>query len=616
MSTILSRPENPSCWSDILEQLGEGSPVRRVILESWDPCRTAGIDPGNAQLHRVDESELARRLEASWELIAATRPYLDWISALIISTPHVVYVTDSDGVILLSTGNDPDLLRDAGLEPGYDWSEARMGTNGAGTTLVTGRPQAVVSAEHYVEAFQSCTCTAAPIFDGDGRIMGAIDISTASGEKVAERMLLVTHAARVIQRDLEARRSAAVAECRAVEAEDARRTLEALLDHIPEGITIASAPDVRILRVSRHGERLTGRASGELTIPAGEAAHTTAWGLLRPDGTPARDDELPLTRAVRRGEVSTGEEWLLQRPDGTRVTILTNAGPIRNANGVVTGGVIAWRDVSDRKAAEQRLRANETRMRELYEAAEEAARQREEVMAIVSHDLRNPLNVILAAASLLTEVELPDEKKAKQVSVIIRSCQAMLRLIEDLLDATRIQAGSFRVHPELVDASHLIDEATTALVPLMEEKRLSLRVDIDDDAPTFEADRLRLLQVLDNLLSNAIRHSPGGGAIHVRVEPSDGHLVFTVADDGPGIPAADRPYLFEKFWQGQGKSAGGAGLGLTICKGIIEAHGGRIWLDDDDATGTTIRFGLPLVQHNRTTAPKPKSRTARRHKAS
>jgi len=593
MATIVPRSDGPSDWSDILDQLSQRSPVREVILESWDRCRRARIDPDNAPLHRVSDDELARRLEASAGLIAATRPYLDWISALLASTPHVVYVTDADGVILLSTGTDPDLLRDAGLDPGHDWSENRMGTNAAGTTLVTGRPQAVVASEHYAKRFHTRTCTAAPIFGESGDVLGAIDISTASGEGAAERMLLVTHAARVIQRDLEAERTAAVAERWAAEAEDARRTLETLLEHIPEGITIASAPDVRILRVSRYGERLTGRTSPELTIPAGEAAHTDAWGLFRPDGTPARDDELPLTRAVRQGEVSTGEEWLLQRPDGTRLTILTNAGPIRDADGTITGGVIAWRDVSDRKEAEQQLRENETRMRELYEAAELAARQREEVIAIVSHDLRNPLNVILAATSLMTEVELPEEKKVKQASVITRSARTMLRLIEDLLDATRIQAGSLRIHREPLNPHHLIDEATSMLIPMMEDRRLSLRVEVEEDVPWFDADRVRLLQVLDNLLGNAIRHSPGGGTIHLHVRRNQDHLVFTVADQGPGIPENDRPHLFEKFWQGKGQSAGGAGLGLTICKGIIEAHGGRIWLDEDVPTGTAIRFELP-----------------------
>jgi PAS domain S-box-containing protein len=593
VSTVLSRSGDSPDRSEILEQLGEESEVRPVIAESWGRSRAAGIDPGHAPLHRVPEPELERRLEASADLVAATRPYIDWISALIASTPHVVCLTDADGVVLLSAGNDPELRTGAGLEPGYDRAEHRMGTNGAGTTLATRRPQAVVGTEHYVEAFGGCTCAAAPILSPDGQALGALDITTTRTEGAPERMLLVVHAAHVVQRDMELRRTAMLAERRAAESEDARRTLEALLDYIPEGITIAAAPDVRILRVSRYGEQLTGRSAGELTIPAGDAQHTTAWGLSWPDGTPARDADLPLTRAVRRGEVSTGEEWLLRRPDGSAITILTNAGPIRDADGSITGGVIAWRDISEMKAAERRLRESETRMRELYEAAEEAARQREEVMGIVSHDLRNPLNVIVAATSLMTDVELTEDKKAKQITVIKRSARRMIRLIEDLLDATRIQAGSLRIHREPFVARLAIEEATSALLPLMEDKGLSLRIEIDDGAYMIDADRTRVLQVLDNLLSNAIRHSPEGGPVQVRLEPSGDGLVFAVADQGPGIPETDRPHLFEKFWQGKGKSGGGAGLGLAICKGIVEAHGGRIWLDDSVPTGATIRFALP-----------------------
>lgn len=594
MSTILSRPEERPDWSTILERLGDGSPVRDVIRESWARSRAAGIDRGNAPLHRVPDAELERRFRESAELVAATRPYLDWISALIAATPHVVYLADPDGVVLLSTGNDPELMRSAGLAPGYHWAEERMGTNGAGTALATGQPQAVIGTEHYVEAFGGCACTAAPILGPEGTAIGALDISTSNLGHVPERMLLVTHAAHVIQRDLEARRIAALAERRAAEAEDARRTLEALLEHIPEGITIASAPDARILRVSRHGERLAGRPASELTLPAGEAAHTEAWGLLRPDGTRPRDEELPLTRAVRHGEVATGEEWLLERPDGTRMTLLTNAGPIRDADGTITGGVIGWQDVSDRKAAEEQLRQNETRMRELYEAAERAAREREEVVAVVSHDLRNPLNVIFAAASLMAEADLPAEGKAKQVSVILRSARTMLRLIEDLLDATRLQAGSLRIHREPLDPRLLIHEAAAGLVPLMEDRGLALRVEVEDGVPAIQADRTRLLQVLDNLLSNATRHSPVDGTILVSLQRAPGdRIVFTVADEGPGIPEEDRDRLFEKFWQGRAAPGGGAGLGLAICKGIVEAHDGCIWLDHAPR-GTTIRFELPL----------------------
>jgi PAS domain S-box-containing protein len=156
------------------------------------------------------------------------------------------------------------------------------------------------------------------------------------------------------------------------EAQEGKRILDALMDYIPEGITIADAPDVTIRRVSKYGEHLTGRSRDILEDIAVDQ-HVQAWGIFQADGiTPATNEELPLTRAVQHGEVVQNEEWVLQRPNGTQVNILCNAGPVRDQDGKVTGGVIAWHDISDRKQAERTLQENEQFLRSIYNGVEQA----------------------------------------------------------------------------------------------------------------------------------------------------------------------------------------------------------------------------------------------------
>jgi PAS domain S-box-containing protein len=178
--------------------------------------------------------------------------------------------------------------------------------------------------------------------------------------RVGAVLILARDATEEVQAHARAAAATADAERRAREAEEGQRILDAIMEHAPEGITIADAPDVTIRRVSRYGRELAGRPPEQLEgIASREATHASAWGIYHPDGERlAHDEELPLTRAVRHGEISTGEEWMIKRPDGSRVSILTNAGPIRDAQGAITGGVIAWRDISDRIRAEEQLRRN------------------------------------------------------------------------------------------------------------------------------------------------------------------------------------------------------------------------------------------------------------------
>ncbi|MBW3533870.1 MAG: PAS domain-containing protein [Gemmatimonadetes bacterium] len=229
----------------------------------------------------------------------------------------------------------------------------------------------------------------------------------------------------------------------------------------------------------------------------------------------------------------------------------------------------------------------------LYKEAQEASRARDDMIAIVSHDLRSPLNAVLAGASLLLEIPLPDDKRQEQHEAIKRSAQRMESLTRDLLDITRIEAGHLRVEPKAEDARSLVDEALEAAGFAAAREGIALSCEVPGDLPRVKADRARILQVLDNLLSNSIRHTGEGGSVIVRVEACDGDVRFQVTDTGVGVPPELADHIFDRYWQAQRSDHGGAGLGLPIARGIVEAHRGRIWLESTSGSGTTFVFSLP-----------------------
>jgi PAS domain S-box-containing protein len=231
----------------------------------------------------------------------------------------------------------------------------------------------------------------------------------------------------------------------------------------------------------------------------------------------------------------------------------------------------------------------------LYREAQAATAIRDEVLSVVSHDLRNPLNTILMSSGFLCDT-LPEGENAaivKQLNIIRRSAKQGSRLIGDLLDIARIEAGRLALEPGAQTPRALVLEACESLRPLAEEKNLVLDCATADGLPAVHADRDRVLQVFSNLVGNAIKFTPEGGRIAVRAELHDAAVQFSVSDTGPGIDAEDIPHLFNRFYQAKHSQRGGAGLGLAIARGIVEGHGGRIWVDSEKGKGSTFFFTLP-----------------------
>ncbi|MET0286908.1 MAG: ATP-binding protein, partial [Polyangiales bacterium] len=245
-------------------------------------------------------------------------------------------------------------------------------------------------------------------------------------------------------------------------------------------------------------------------------------------------------------------------------------------------------DLQRQFRAEQRARA----------AAEAATQARDHVLAVVTHDLKNPLNVFRLGLELLTSTtaELPAAAQSVAASVLPRMDSASRRmsgLIDDVLILAKIETGEHALESRDVQARDLLFDAHEMLEPLAAAKAITLRVEGGAQGGAVRCDRERVMQVFSNLLGNAIKFTPRGGEVTVRFERGRDEAIFAVRDTGPGMPAADLPHVFDRFWQARKTARQGAGLGLAIAKGLVEAHGGRIWVESTEGLGSTFFFSLP-----------------------
>jgi signal transduction histidine kinase/DNA-binding NarL/FixJ family response regulator len=231
----------------------------------------------------------------------------------------------------------------------------------------------------------------------------------------------------------------------------------------------------------------------------------------------------------------------------------------------------------------------------LYAQAQRATHARDEVLGVVAHDLRNPLMAISMYAHVLHETELTGQQ-AEWLDVVLRNTERMNALIQDLLDISALDAGRLRVQPAPCTVRPLLAEALQLLEPQALGAGVRLSGPQEGALPAVVADRDRVLQVLSNLLGNAVKFTPAGGGVELAAEARGGEVVFTVRDDGPGIGPDDLPRVFDRFWQGMGTRRGGAGLGLAIARGILESHGGRIWVESAPGAGSTFSFTLPATE--------------------
>ncbi|MFL5563591.1 MAG: ATP-binding protein, partial [Gemmatimonadaceae bacterium] len=230
----------------------------------------------------------------------------------------------------------------------------------------------------------------------------------------------------------------------------------------------------------------------------------------------------------------------------------------------------------------------------LYNDAQQATKARDDVLAVVAHDLRNPLNTVSMAVSLMLESTPPERvQERRQVEIVRRAADRMNRMIQDLLDVKRMESGRLTIELKPEEPGSLVNDTVDMLRPLAAGTGIMLDTALDDDLPCVVADAARIQQVLSNLVGNAVKFTPRNGRITVSAERIDGEVRFGVIDTGPGIPAEQVPHIFGRFWQARASDRRGIGLGLAIAKGIVEAHNGRIWVESHVGLGSTFYFTLP-----------------------
>ena len=372
--------------------------------------------------------------------------------------------------------------------------------------------------------------------------------------------------------------AAALANARAHRQEQqARADLAALVETCPVGVAVFDAASGAPLSFNREARRIV----AGLEAPSGSAERRATVVCRRGDGREVTLGDLGNAETVRAEEVEVFVRG------GRSVRTLIDATPVRSAEGAVERVVVTLQDLAP------------------FEALE---RSRAEFLGMVSHELRTPLAAIRgSAATALEDGRDPDRAELRQFLRIIEEQAGRLSgLVGDLLDAGRLGAGLLPVDPAPEDVAGLLERARAAFTGA--GGRHGVVIDLPADLPPVLADGRRIVQVLDNLLANAARHSPETAPIRVAAERDGAQVEVSVTDSGEGVPAERLPHLFRRHAGGDAREGGSSGLGLVICKGLVEAHGGRIRAESDGAgRGTRIAFTLPAAEAEGSAPPAPAS---------
>ena len=406
--------------------------------------------------------------------------------------------------------------------------------------------------------------TVSPIKDDAGRIVGASKIA----------------------RDITPQRRGEISQAR----------LAALVDSSDDAI-ISKTLDGVITSWNAGAERIFGWTAAEAV-----GRHIT---LIIPDDRRAEEDEV-LAR-IRRGERVDHFETIRVARNGHRLNISLTISPIRDGTGQILGASKIARDVTERRLMEEERERLLAREQQARTQAEALNRTKDEFLATVSHELRTPLNAIFGWSRLLQSADLDDETRARAVATIVRSASAQARLIEDLLDLSRIVTGRMRLDFEDLDLKAVIEAALDTVRPAATAKELTLVTALDVSLPPMRGAADRLQQVVWNLLMNAVKFTPRGGRVEVSVESGEGNAEIVVADTGEGISPEVLPYVFDRFRQEDSSTSrahGGLGLGLALVRHLVELHGGRVSAESPGkGQGATVRVTLPWAPPRRTELP-------------
>ncbi len=430
---------------------------------------------------------------------------------------------------------------------------------------------------HTDERSSRASALAAPIIAAD-RVIGTVNLASSHARAYDDRSLtMLEMIGRQIGAPLENSRLYEDEASLRDAAETARARLEGILQVSAAGVLIVDAVDGRILLATEEAERISGNpiAPGALPEQYGKSV-----SYRRPDGVPIELEELPLQRAIATGNVVREVEVIFERPDGSRVPTLVSAAPVLAPDGHVTAGIAVFQDI--------------TALKHLDEV-------KADFLSMITHDLRGPVTAIkgLVAAAMthVRESGGDGELLLEELSAVDDESDRLSELVSNLLDMSRIEAGAVPVEPEETHIADLSDDAARRARRSRLGEGREITVDAPLDLPLMYVDPVQIGRVLDNLISNALKYSDGPVKVHALHDTETDTMETAVSDSGIGVGPEVQTEIFEKFFRvtDAGRHAGmGAGLGLAICKAIVQAHGGKIGVESKPGDGSCFWFTLPV----------------------
>jgi len=364
---------------------------------------------------------------------------------------------------------------------------------------------------------------------------------------------------------------------------------------------------------------ITTDLEGRVTLINPVAQDMVGWIEAEAEGRPLMEvfriineqtrqpSENPVVRVLREGPpAGLADQVVLTARDGRETPVDNRAAPIKDDRGNLIGVVLTFRDITERKrmekAREQLLRYEQEARREAEIArrrAEEASRSKDEFLATVSHELRTPLNHILGWITMLRSGKLQSDKTQKAFDTIERNVRAQGRLVDDLLDVSRIISGKLLIEPRRIEIAKVVEAAAESIVPAAKEKGVNFKTILDPEAGMVSGDPDRLQQAVWNLLSNAVKFTPENRHVELRLTRVNSQIEVTVSDEGQGISPDFLPHVFDRFRQQDAAATrqhGGLGLGLAIVRHIVELHGGSVRAESaGEGQGATFAITLPVA---------------------
>lgn len=375
-----------------------------------------------------------------------------------------------------------------------------------------------------------------------------------------------------------------------------REWLQVTLSSIGDAV-IATDFSGEVSFINPTAEALTGWTTAEAT---GKKFDEVFRIINEDTGEPV---ESPFAIVRREGNiVGLANHTILLTKDGRQIPIEDSGAPIRDPDGKIIGVIVVFHDTSERRQADQEREQLLKREQLARKEAEQADRLKDEFLATVSHELRTPLSAILGWSAMLNLGDLDSETTQNALTVIQRNARAQAAIIDDILDVSRIITGKLNIDSRIVDIAPIVHTAIDTLHPAATAKGIKLAVTLEQTQGYVAGDPDRLQQIVWNLVSNAIKFTPKGGRVAVRLTQVDSHLEFSVSDTGIGISKPFLPHVFERFRQADSsttRSHGGLGLGLSIVRHLVELHGGSVLAESEGpGSGSVFTVRLPVAPAN------------------